>query len=309
MIELRGIRKVYGKEVALESLDLEIEQGEICVLLGSSGCGKSTTLKCINGLVQPDEGEVLVRGQYVKNVSPVALRRSIGYAFQHVGLFPHYTVSQNCSVVPELLGWEKKRIQARVRELLAMFSLNPDVYQEKYPHQLSGGEAQRVGVARALASDPDILLLDEPFGAVDPPTRKKLQREFLEIQSELKKTIVFVTHDIEEALTLGSRIVVMHDGKIAQSATPLDLLRSPASAFVREFLGQGLAIQKLSLLVVDDYCDSEVMESDASQSEISSGTTLYTALNHMVEHKTQSLAVSGADGKKRLLTLTRILEA
>lgn len=296
MIEFKSVSKRYGQKMALDALDLTIGSGEFCVLLGSSGCGKSTTLKCINRLVVPDSGDIFVRGQSVSKMDPVLLRRGIGYAFQHVGLFPHYTVAENIAVVPRLLKWEKKKISERIDELLEMFSLNPSLTRGKFPSQLSGGEAQRVGVARALASDPDLLLLDEPFGAVDPPTRKMLQGEFLEIQAKLKKTIIFVTHDIDEALTLGSQIVIMHQGKIQQKDSPLSLISNPENHFVEKFLGDGQAFQRLNFLTVNDYKNQEKLSVNQLDPQIRGEDTLFQALTLMIEKKVSQITVLDQQG-------------
>lgn len=297
MIEFKSVSKRYGQKLALDALNLTISSGEFCVLLGSSGCGKSTTLKCINRLVVPDSGEVLVRGKPVSDMNPVMLRRGIGYAFQHVGLFPHYTVAENIGVVPRLLKWNKKKIADRVDELLDLFSLNPSLVRGKFPSQLSGGEAQRVGVARALASDPDLLLLDEPFGAVDPPTRKLLQGEFLNIQEKLKKTIIFVTHDLDEALTLGSKIVVMNQGKIQQEDSPLNLISNPANEFVENFMGDGQAFQRLNFLKIAHYKEPLSDQSQPRAPGLSEQDSLFQALTMMIEKKMNRITVHDRDGQ------------
>ena len=209
MIEFKNIVKTYDGVGAVDNLSLKIEEGELCVLLGVSGCGKSTSLNMINRLIEPDSGEILINGKNVKDFKEVELRRSIGYVVQSIGLFPNMTVAQNVSVVPNLMKWDKKKTMKRVRELVQMVGLDVDQYINKYPSQLSGGEAQRIGVARALAADPKILLMDEPFGAVDPLNRSNLQNEFLKLQKELHKTVVFVTHDIGEAMKMGDKIALM----------------------------------------------------------------------------------------------------
>jgi len=253
MIELKSVSKVYNGEAAVEDVSLKIEKGEFCVLIGTSGCGKSTTLKMINRIVEPSAGEIFIDDQPVTSFRPELLRRKIGYVIQNIGLFPHWTVKQNISVVPELLKFEAKQTLKRVKDLLDMFGLPPDKYLKKYPHQLSGGEAQRVGVARALAADPEFLLMDEPFGALDPITRENLQTEFAKIQKELKKTIVFVTHDMDEAIRLSSRIAVMNVGKIVQYATTEELLTQPANDFVKAFLGEDRGWKRLARCKVKDY--------------------------------------------------------
>jgi osmoprotectant transport system ATP-binding protein len=237
VIEFRDVRFRVGDHEILSSLTLQIQSGETLVLLGRSGSGKTTTLKLINRLAVPSSGEILVRGQRNLDTDVIQLRRGIGYVIQEVGLFPHFTVERNIALVPKISGWQQDRIQPRVRELLKMVGLNEDL-ASRYPHQLSGGQRQRVGVARALAADPEILLMDEPFGALDPLTRDDLQREFLHLQRELHKTVVFVTHDLHEALRLGSRIALMEAGKLVTILTPQEFLQSSdpwASAYVRAF--------------------------------------------------------------------------
>jgi osmoprotectant transport system ATP-binding protein len=250
MIDLKNVSKKYGETVAVDNLNLEVKTGEICVLIGPSGCGKTTTLKMINRLIEPSSGQILIDGRDSSSLKPFELRRGIGYAIQSVGLFPHLTVAENIAVVPKLLGWQKSKIEARVTELLELIGLEPNRYASAYPKALSGGQAQRVGVARALAADPKVLLFDEPFGAVDPLTRERLQNEFLELQKRLKKTVVFVTHDIDEAIKLSDRIAIMKDGKLEQFATPEQMLEQPANAFVRDFIGADRGLKRLARVSV-----------------------------------------------------------
>jgi len=253
MIKLNSVTKSYGDMDAVRELSLSVETGGFTVLIGPSGCGKSTTLRMINRLVTMTSGNITIDGTDVQSYRPEELRRRIGYAIQSVGLFPHMTVAQNIAVVPKLLKWESARIDLRTEELLELFGLDAASYGEKFPRQLSGGEAQRVGVARALAADPDILLMDEPFGAIDPITRETLQTEFARIQRELKKTIVFVTHDIDEAIRLASRIVILKDGELVQHDTPETILTSPANRFVLEFIGTDRALKRLSRLFASQF--------------------------------------------------------
>ncbi len=234
MIKLEAVSKRYGSTLAVDNLSLEIPTGQLCVLIGSSGCGKTTTLKMINRLLEPTSGKIWVDGADTSLVVPFELRRRMGYAIQNVGLLPHLTVGQNVAVVPNLLGWEATRVQARVLELLGLVGLLH--LEHSLPKLLSGGQAQRVGVARALAADPPMLLMDEPFGAVDPLTRRHLQSEFLELQRSLKKTVVLVTHDMREALKLADRIVLLNNGRIEQDGSPTNFLESPATDFVRDFM-------------------------------------------------------------------------
>ncbi len=252
MIRLEGVSKLYGESSAVSRLSLEVSAGEVCVLVGPSGCGKTTTLRMINRLVEPTEGKIYVDGRDIRSVRPEELRRHIGYAIQSVGLFPHLTVAVNIAVVPRLLGWDAARTSERVGQLLSLVGLPPE-YAEKYPRQLSGGEAQRVGVARALAADPPVLLMDEPFGAVDPLTRERLQGEFARIQKELRKTVVFVTHDVDEAIRLADRIAVLRDGQLQQHASPEEILDSPANKFVHDFMGADRALKRLGRVRVSDF--------------------------------------------------------
>jgi osmoprotectant transport system ATP-binding protein len=237
VIELREVGKSYGAVRAVDGVSLTIERAEFVVLIGASGSGKSTLLKMINRLVEHDQGMVLFQGEQIRTFKPEDLRRRMGYAIQSIGLFPHWTVAHNIATVPQLLRWPRERIAARVDELLALLDLEPALYRERYPHQLSGGQQQRVGVARALAADPEVLLMDEPFGALDPISRQALQHELMRIHRASHKTIVMVTHDVGEALRLATRIVLLDHGRIVQAGTPAQLLGHPADDFVREFFG------------------------------------------------------------------------
>jgi osmoprotectant transport system ATP-binding protein len=249
MIELRSVSKRYhAGAVAVDDLSMKIDSGEICILIGPSGCGKTTTLRMINRLIEPTSGEILIDGVDVLRADPVQLRRGIGFVMQSGGLFPHRRVADNVATVPRLLGWPADKVAARVEELLHLVGLDPATYLRRYPHELSGGERQRVGVARALGADPPILLMDEPFGAVDPIARKRLQVEFKELQQRLNKTVVFVTHDIEEALFLGDRIAIMQRGaSLEQFDTPEAILAKPANPFVAEFVGVDRDLQRLAV--------------------------------------------------------------
>jgi osmoprotectant transport system ATP-binding protein len=237
---------------AVQALSIEVPAGEICVFVGPSGCGKTTAMRMANRMVEITSGDILVGGRSVKARSPSELRREIGYVIQQTGLFPHRTIAENMATVPRLLGWDRARIKARVDELMVLVSLDPDL-ADRYPAQLSGGQQQRVGVARALAADPGVMLMDEPFGAVDPINRERLQNEFLRLQAAVRKTILFVTHDIDEAIKMGDRVAVLKEGgHLAQYATPAELLMSPADDFVEDFVGADRALKRLSLLRVGD---------------------------------------------------------
>jgi osmoprotectant transport system ATP-binding protein len=253
MIRLEHVTKSYDGTLAVDDFSLEVAKGEVCVLIGPSGCGKTTTLRLINRLVEPDSGKIWVNETDVKTIKAEPLRRTIGYAIQSVGLFPHMTVGANIAVVPELLKWDRERVSHRVTELLELVGLDPSRYASKYVSQLSGGEAQRIGFARALAADPPVLLMDEPFGAVDPITRQRLQTQFLDIHKQLKKTIIMVTHDLDEAIRLADRIAVMQSGKLVQHDTPEDILGKPVNQFVHNFVGVDRALKRLSRIGIDKY--------------------------------------------------------
>lgn len=250
-IVFKGIRKQYGEEVVIDNLDMEIPRGNIVVLIGPSGCGKTTTLKMINRLIEPSAGNIIVNGKDAMSVSAVQLRRGIGYVIQQIGLMPHMTVADNIALVPRISKGKKHVDQAKIDRMLEMVGLDPRTYRNRYPFELSGGQQQRIGVARALMNDPEIILMDEPFSALDPITREQLQDELIKLNEELHKTIVFVTHDMDEALKIADQIVVMHEGKIAQQGTPDQILRHPASDFVRDFIGEKRLASRLTLLVDD----------------------------------------------------------
>jgi len=297
VIELRGIVKRYDGRFAVDGLDLDVAEGEFVVLLGPSGCGKTTTLRAINRMVDIDAGTIRVDGRDVTGVSADELRRHIGYVIQSIGLFPHMTVARNVAVVPRLLGWEHERIDVRVNELLEIVGLAPDEYAHKKPRQLSGGEQQRVGVARALAADPPILLMDEPFGALDPISRQRLQVELRELHRLLGKTIVFVTHDVEEAVVLADRIALMRDGRLVQYDTPEGLWLRPADEFVRTFFGEELSLKILSRHTVAEVSLQPATGAETARRELSSETSLRDALALMVTCCDGSLVVRGDDGR------------
>ncbi len=277
MIQYQEATKRYGPgPPALDRLTLEVPAGETCVLVGPSGGGKTTALKMVNRLVEPTSGRILIDGNDVAASDPVELRRGIGYVIQQVGLFPHLDVAANVATVPRLLGWERRRIDARVDELLDLVGLDPATYRHRRPDELSGGQRQRVGVARALAADPPILLMDEPFGAVDPVTRARLQDEFLRLQRELRRTVVLVTHDIDEALRLGDHLAVLSaGGRLEQYGTPGEVLAHPATPFVADFVGAGRTLRRLDLLSATDALDrgggandGPIVAADATLTEV-----------------------------------------
>jgi osmoprotectant transport system ATP-binding protein len=249
-LEFRNVSKTYdgSAEPAIQDLSFEVPAGDICVLVGPSGCGKTTAMRLVNRMIEMTSGDILVGGVSVRTRRPADLRREIGYAIQQIGLFPHATIAENIATVPRVLGWPRERIRARVDELIELIGLDPVETRDRYPAQLSGGQRQRVGVARALAADPPLMLMDEPFGAIDPINRERLQDELLGLQERIRKTIVFVTHDINEAIKLGDRIAVLKAGGVlAQYATPVELLMHPADAFVEDFVGSDRALKRLAL--------------------------------------------------------------
>ncbi|MEU5053045.1 betaine/proline/choline family ABC transporter ATP-binding protein [Streptomyces sp. NPDC021096] len=252
MIRFEHVTKRYADgTTAVDDLSFEVAEGELVTLVGPSGCGKTTTMKMVNRLIEPTSGRISVNGEDIATVDPVELRRRIGYVIQQVGLFPHKTVLENTATVPHLLGWQRKKARARAAELLDLVGLDPSVYGDRYPDQLSGGQRQRVGVARALAADPPVLLMDEPFGAVDPVVRERLQSEFLRLQSQVRKTVLFVTHDIEEAVRLGDRIAVYGSGRIEQFDAPAAVLGAPATPYVADFVGADRGLKRLSVTPIE----------------------------------------------------------
>lgn len=294
MIEVSAVTKAFDGHVVVDALDLSVEEGAFCVLVGPSGCGKSTLLRLINGLITPDKGAIRVRGIDIAHLDRQLLRRGIGYVIQSIGLFPHWTIGDNIATVPRLLGWTKSRIAARIEELIALMQLDPTLVGS-YPHQLSGGQQQRIGVARALAADPDIVLMDEPFGALDPLIRQTLQQELREIHRQSGKTIVFVTHDMEEALQLGTEIAVMNCGQIVQSGRPVDLLRAPANDFVQNLIGG--ADGPLRLLETIEVATHARRNESATGAPIAASATLKEALALMLASGRSALPVSDTDGK------------
>jgi osmoprotectant transport system ATP-binding protein len=295
MIRFEHARKLYDGAAAITGLNLEIQQGELLVLLGPSGSGKSTVLKMVNRMVSLDGGHILFKGQKINSFNVQDLRRKMGYAIQSVGLFPHRTVAQNIATVPKLLGWDAHRVQTRVNELLGLLALDPELYAHRYPHQLSGGQQQRVGVARALAADPDVLLMDEPFGALDPVTRAALQLALKKIHRATGKTILFVTHDIDEALLLATRIVLLNQGRIAQVGTPLELLQQPNNDFVADFLGRAdMGLKQLSLLSIAPHI--QAIEGTEPIHAIAHAATAREAISQMATGHVSTLCVTDATG-------------
>jgi osmoprotectant transport system ATP-binding protein len=273
MIRLEALRKVYdtpqGPMTAVDGVSLEVARGETCVLLGPSGCGKTTTLRMINRLVAPSSGKIYLDGRDTDNVDPVELRRGIGYVIQQIGLFPNMTVAENIGVVPRLLGWDVARRRRRAEELLALLALKPAEFADRFPNELSGGQAQRVGVARALAVDPPVLLMDEPFAALDPVNREAVQDEFLKMQQKLRKTILFVSHDIDEAVKMADRIAIFQSGRLVQFAAPDEMLAHPTDAFVANFVGRDRTLKRLRLIRVREIMTASDGAMDTSVPAVS----------------------------------------
>jgi osmoprotectant transport system ATP-binding protein len=319
-LELRHVSKRYPgqREAAIGDLSLTVPAGEVCVLVGPSGSGKTTAMRLINRMIPLSGGDILLGGRSVLQREPRQLRREIGYVIQQVGLFPHLTVAENIATVPRLLGWDKQRVAGRVHELLAMVGLDPDEMAARYPARLSGGQRQRVGVARALAADPPLMLMDEPFGAIDPINRAHLQDEFLGLQQQVRKTIVFVTHDIDEAIKMGDRIAILRDGGVlAQYDTPTEILTRPADEFVAQFVGADRALKRLSLttlaelpLLAPDGADGAAptpSPSPADGRRVPRETTVHDALSQLLSGGGEPLQVTDGDGRVLgLLTLAQV---
>ena len=298
MIELQHVSKSFDGLKVIDDLSLEIAQGEFTVILGSSGSGKSTLLKMMNRLVEHDSGRILFAGDEIRSFRPEAIRRRMGYAIQSIGLFPHWNVGKNIATVPTLLNWPKARIDERVNELMTLLQLEPERYRARFPHQLSGGQQQRVGVARALAGNPEVLLMDEPFGALDPVTRAALQLEITRIHKAFDKTIVLVTHDIDEALSLATRIVLLDNGRIVQQGTPLQMLSAPASDFVLDFFGRSdVGIKLLGLQQVASRVRPGMQDEIVNGEPITATLSLREALSIFLSRRVARLAVVDSEGR------------
>lgn len=292
-LEFRQVGKDYGSGSVLENFNLVIPKERIVTIIGPSGCGKTTILKMINRLVEPESGTILLEGNDISKLNPVDLRRNIGYVIQQIGLFPHMTIEENISIVPRLKGTEKKKLIKRTEELLELIGLEPGLFRKRYPHELSGGQQQRIGVARALAADPSIVLMDEPFSALDPISRIQLQKELITLNQQVKKTIVFVTHDIDEALKIADQIVLLRDGKIVQEGAPEQLLNNPSCEFVREFLGR----ERFRAAETARTAAKTVASIMVDVKPIQSGVNLTEAVDFIQENKTDGLVVTNRDQK------------
>jgi osmoprotectant transport system ATP-binding protein len=299
MIRLDRVTKMFGPITAVDAVDMEVPAGAVCVLLGPSGCGKTTTMKMINRLIPPSSGKIYVDGRDTAEIDEVILRRSIGYVIQQIGLFPNKSVEDNICVVPDLLGWDRRKSRSRAAELLRMVNLDPAIFLKRYPKELSGGQQQRVGVVRALAADPPVLLMDEPFGAIDPINREVIQDEFMKLQAELKKTIVFVSHDIDEAVKMASRIAIFRDGRLIQYDTPDNILAHPGDAFIADFVGSDRTLKRLRLVKVEDAMMKEPPRVRAED-------TLDTALRLMEEHGHYAVVMVGPRGRARGLVRVEV---
>ncbi|SFM21338.1 osmoprotectant transport system ATP-binding protein [Gracilibacillus orientalis] len=312
MIEFQNVSKVYQGDVkAIDDINMTVNDGEFVILLGPSGCGKTTLLRMVNVLESITEGDIRVQGKSSKELNPIELRRNIGYVIQSNGLFPNMTIEDNTMIVPDLLGWDRKKKRNRFNYLMDLVGLNPDDYRKRFPHELSGGQQQRIGVIRAMASDPPVMLMDEPFGALDPIIRHRIQDEFLAIQQEVKKTILFVSHDIDEAIRMGDRIALIREGKIMQYDTPTEILTHPKNEFVSEFVGQDRVLKSMSLYSVQDLVDAFNLESSkqevADTKMIHSDTSLRVAISMLLNQEAdQIVIVDQQDNQLGSLTLNLI---
>ncbi|ASN06312.1 betaine/proline/choline family ABC transporter ATP-binding protein [Virgibacillus necropolis] len=291
MIELKNINKTFDDGFqALKDINLSFEEGKINVLIGPSGCGKTTTMKLLNRLVDYTKGEILIDGENIQDINPIALRRKMGFVIQNIGLFPHMTIYNNVATVPKLLNWDKQKIHSRVTELLEMVNLDPKTYMKRYPSELSGGQQQRIGVIRALAAEPSTILMDEPFSALDPISREQLQDELLRLQTEINKTIIFVTHDMDEAIKIADQIILMKDGSVVQKGSPQEILANPANDFVRDFIGEKRLGTDRKLPQLVQFISKEYIA-------ISDDSTVKSAMEMMIAHQVAEAPVVKSDGR------------
>lgn len=303
MIHFNDVTKVYNGNVkAIENMNFTVEDGELVIMLGPSGCGKTTLLRMVNQLESITDGDIMLNGKSVRHSNKIEMRRNIGYVIQSNGLFPNMNIEDNAMIVPNLLGWDRKKMRDRFNMLMELVGLKPDEYRKRYPHELSGGQQQRVGVARALAADPPVMLMDEPFGALDPIIRTHLQEEFLQIQKELKKTILFVSHDIDEAVKMADKIALLKGGKMMQYAEPARMLNKPSNSFVAEFVGQDRVLKSMSLYTVRDLANAltlkPVIESPDSQN-INENLSLRVAISKILNQEADQLIVENDNGTRK----------
>jgi osmoprotectant transport system ATP-binding protein len=303
MIHFNDVTKIYNGNVkAIENMNFNVEDGELVIMLGPSGCGKTTLLRMVNQLESITDGDIVLNGKSVKHSNKIEMRRNIGYVIQSNGLFPNMNIEDNAMIVPNLLGWDRKKMRDRFNTLMELVGLNPDQYRKRFPHELSGGQQQRVGVARALAADPPVMLMDEPFGALDPIIRTHLQEEFLQIQKELKKTILFVSHDIDEAVKMADKIALLKGGQMMQFAEPAKMLNKPANSFVAEFVGQDRVLKSMSLYTVKDLAAAltlkPVSESLEAQN-INENLSLRVAISKLLNQEADQLIVENNNGTNK----------
>ncbi|MFA1820208.1 ABC transporter ATP-binding protein [Virgibacillus oceani] len=302
MIDFNNVTKIYGGDVkAVDDITMSVNEGEFVILLGPSGCGKTTLLRMVNQLESITNGEINVNGQNVKEMDKIKMRRNIGYVIQSNGLFPNMNIEKNTMIVPDLLGWDRKKKRDRFNYLMDLIGLNPDEFRKRYPHELSGGQQQRIGVARAMASDPPVMLMDEPFGALDPIIREKVQDEFLTIQKEVKKTILFVSHDIDEAVKMGDKISLLRQGHIMQYDSPTEMLHRPKNDFVSEFIGKDRVLRSMSLYTVNDLVNALGLKSKEDNLEntkvITIDTSLRVALSMLLNKEADQLSITDDQGE------------
>lgn len=311
IIQFKNVSKIYNDDVkAVSNVNFEVQDGEFVILIGPSGCGKTTLLRMVNQLEEITEGDIRLNNQSVKEMNPIEMRRKIGYVIQSNGLFPNMNIEKNVMIVPDLLGWDRNKQRKRFNHLMELIGLHPDEYRKRYPHELSGGQQQRIGVARALAADPPVMLMDEPFGALDPIIRNRLHEEFLQIQKEVKKTILFVSHDIDEAVKLGDKIALLRDGQVMQYDRPVEILNHPKNEFVSEFVGQDRILKSTSLYSVKDL--HNIVELSPYQKSphlktVTEDTSLRIVLSTLLNQEADQLVVEDINGdKKGCLTLNHV---